>query len=208
MIEKLENIEIWILFKEKILKWLNKKNSKKYEEIFNRAYFLSKAKFKHIFRDSWENYFEHLERTSLIILKEFPNPTFEKVILALLHDIYEDTSILDNTINLGFWENILENIKYLSKNDERIVWEKDNKKLYFERLLKCTDETIIDVKLADRIDNLRTIWCWGKEKIIKKIKETEKYIIPLAENNLVAKKLIIEEINKIKLSLNLQDTPT
>jgi (p)ppGpp synthase/HD superfamily hydrolase len=28
---------------------------------------------------------------------------------------------------------------------------------YFEKLLNCKDEVVIDVKLADRIDNLRTI---------------------------------------------------
>jgi len=59
--------------------------------------------------------------------------------------------------------------------------EYDKKKAYFERLVACDDEDVLKVKLADRIDNLRTITCWSKEKILKKLQETEKYIVPIAE---------------------------
>ena len=195
------------LFKSKVLKWSSDKDKKQNEELFRRVYKLSEIKFKWKFRDSWEPYFEHLVRTANIVLTEFGNPTIDKVILALLHDIYEDTSVLSDTLWLISNEDIYEKIKFISKNDETLKWD-NKKKQYFERLLTCTDETIIDVKLADRIDNLRTIWCWEKEKIIKKLNETRKYILPLAEKyNKKAYKFLQEEISKIEQTLILESKP-
>jgi len=193
------------LFENKLLKWFSDKEKKQNKELFHMVYKLSEIKFKWKFRDSWEPYFEHLVRTANIILTEFENLTIDKVLLALLHDIYEDTSVLDDTLLLIANKDIYKKIKFISKNDETLIWE--NKKIqYFERLLTCTDLTIIDVKLADRIDNLRTIWCWGKGKIMKKIIETRKYILPLAEKfNKKAYKILQNEISKIEQTLILEN---
>ena len=193
------------IFEDKFLKWLSNKEKKQKKELFHRVYKLSEIKFKWKLRDSWEAYFEHLVRTATIILTEFENPTIDKVILALLHDIYEDTSILESTLWLIYSKDICNKIKFISKNDMSLKWD-NKKKAYFERLLKCTDETIIDVKLADRIDNLRTIWCWKKNKIIKKVIETRKYILPLAEKfNKKAYKILQNEIFKIEQTLILEN---
>ncbi len=180
--------------------------SKKELEKINQAYFLSKAKFKWNKRDSWEDYFEHLVRTASIILYEFEKPTAEKIILSLLHDIVEDTSILFDTIKLTFWHKILESIKNISKKDKNLAGldSKYRKKEYFERINKLTNDLEIDVKLADRIDNLRTIWVWKVEKILDKISETEKYILPLARKyNSKALKIIEEEIFTIRNNINI-----
>jgi len=196
------------LFESKLLKWFSTKEKKGKIDLFHRVYKISEIKFKWKFRDSWEPYFEHLARTTNIILTEFENSTIDEIILALLHDIYEDTSVLDNTLWLLTNKEICKKIKFISKNDETLTWvDKNTKKIkYFERLLTCTDLTIINVKLADRIDNLRTIWCWKEEKIMKKIKETQKYILPLAERyNKKAYKILKDEILKIEQTLILEN---
>ena len=100
-----KDTKLYRLFSKKILDFLNSEEQKKqYEKAFNLAYFTSKLKFDWYKRDSWEPYFEHLERTATIILEEFENPSFEKVILALLHDIVEDTDIDPNKLKeFFFW---------------------------------------------------------------------------------------------------------
>jgi (p)ppGpp synthase/HD superfamily hydrolase len=208
---EIENSELFSLVKKKLLFWLDKKTRKEKIKLLNYAYSFSKISFNHIKRDSWEPYFRHLERTALIILNEFSNPTIDKVILALIHDILEDTMVNPQTIEMLFSKKILDKLIILSKRvarDESWYMKYPNKywrnKDYFEKLLNCKDEVVIDVKLADRIDNLRTIWVWPKEKIKKKIAETRKYILPLAEKyNLKAKELLLKEIVKLEQTLNL-----
>jgi len=203
MKEDINNSKLYNIFENNFLKWLSIKNKEEKKKLFNMAYKISEIKFKWQIRDSWEPYFEHLIRTAEIILNEFGNPTLDKVILALLHDIYEDTTVLEDTLKMAFKCHIFDKIKFISKNDDLLVW-KNKKQQYFERLLACTDETIIDVKLADRIDNLRTIWCWKKEKIIKKLRETRKYILPLANKfNKRAERLILNEISNIEKEIIL-----
>ena len=214
-----KDTKLYSLFKWKILSKLDNENERKqYQKIFNLAYFTSKLKFDWYKRDSWEPYFEHLERTAIIILEEFENPNFEKVILALLHDIVEDTNISHNKLEEFFSEECLNRIFHISKNDKNLTcdWivdkvkyftfdeKKITKQKYFKRLLKTKDKIVIDVKLADRIDNLRTMYIWKAEKVKKKIKETRKYILPLAtKHNKVAERLILEEISKLEHYFNL-----
>ena len=69
---------------------------------------------------------------------------------------------------------------------------------YFWHLWKLDDD-ILTIKFADRIHNLRTLDWMSKEQVIKKIKETEKYFLPIAkERNPVALKLINREILRLK----------
>jgi len=228
-----ENFPIYHLFKEKILDSVENESLKEYYlKIFKVAYFFSKLKFDWIKRDSWDPYFTHLEETARIILKEFENPTFEKVILALLHDIIEDTDISYDELIKFFGSKCLDRILNISKNDKRLKWmikintdncsnlshlldkiiyftfdsKKITKQLYFQRLLSIDDDVVIDVKLADRLHNLRTMYIWKPEKVRRKIRETLFYILPLAKknNNTKARRLILCEIQKLQLYFNLK----
>jgi (p)ppGpp synthase/HD superfamily hydrolase len=51
---------------------------------------------------------------------------------------------------------------------------------YFGDLLIASDEDKV-VKCADRLHNLQTCGCWDAERRIRYVRETEKYVIPLAE---------------------------
>jgi (p)ppGpp synthase/HD superfamily hydrolase len=55
----------------------------------------------------------------LIILNEFSNPTIDKVILALIHDILEDTMVNPQTIEMLFSKKILDKLIILSKRVAR-----------------------------------------------------------------------------------------
>ncbi len=193
--------------KENVQYFLEKSNLKNLDkDKIRMAYLLAEKKFKDKNRDSWEPYFEHLVRTAKIIINEFKKIDTDRIILALIHDIKEDTNIYDDTIEYMFWKNMLKRLKSISKNDEKLKQKtyEERKQKYFERLLKYEDRVVIDVKLADRIDNLRTMkWVFSKDKILKKIDETKKYLLPLAEkHNKKALKLIKEEIIKLEKYLS------
>ncbi|MFZ5341295.1 MAG: hypothetical protein ACOZBL_01665 [Patescibacteria group bacterium] len=64
------------------------------------------------------------------------------------------------------------------------------------------DDDILDVKFADRIHNLRTLYPLSKESIIKKIQETEIYFLHVAKKrNPTAYNIMIYEIEKLKIFL-------
>lgn len=187
--------------------WLSKL-SKKDQEKVRWAYKYAEIITKDSFRKSWEPTFCHFFRTAKILVNELWEKDSLKVVLALIHDIKEDTWTLDSTISLMFWENALYKLKVLSKNDDNLSWanKKELVEQYFNRLLKCKDKDVILVKLADRIDNLRTMNVFRPEKIKRKILETEKYLLPLAkEYSPKAYKLMLSEIAKLKLDLSKKE---
>jgi (p)ppGpp synthase/HD superfamily hydrolase len=69
---------------------------------------------------------------------------------------------------------------------------------YFGHLDQLNDD-YLDVKFADRIDNLRDMEHLSREEIEKKVEETEKYFLHVAEKrNPTAYKLITNEIDHLK----------
>lgn len=97
-----------------------------------------------------------------------------------------------------------------TENDRRIKELKDMRKIIVEKAklerqdhyfwhLDELDDNYLTVKFADRIHNLRTLDGMWIESIVKKIKETEKYFLPVAEKrNEVALELMLIEIRKLK----------
>jgi len=70
---------------------------------------------------------------------------------------------------------------------------------FSDTLLDVICRRSINVKLADRLHNLRTLWHMSKKKIDKKIDETEKYLLWIADevNPAIANK-IRAEIQKLQ----------
>jgi len=87
--------QILELVKEKIFDGeLNKENINEFKSFtrkFTTMYYLMKDKFSDIWRDGWERYFEHL-RAVVVNTLELPNPSLQKVMIALAHDSIEDTN--------------------------------------------------------------------------------------------------------------------
>ncbi len=169
------------------------------------AYLLAKIKHKPDIRKDGRRYFEHIKSVIEIVIKELPNPTVRKAILAALHDLYEDWRITLATIRDIFSDEIAEQVQLLSKRhftyylDEQendiLTWKSEKqihdylkqhksriKKLindsYYEDLFRSKDDDVISVKIADRIHNLRDKpWAGDLQSISNYIQETENYII-------------------------------
>jgi len=83
-----------ILFEDKFYSWvLNNKEVDDLMQIFNGSYWLVKAKFQYIERNTWWRYFDHIIRVTYLMLKKSKNPTFNKTLISMNHDIIEDTDI-------------------------------------------------------------------------------------------------------------------
>lgn len=189
---------------------------------FEQAYSLMKLAFENEKRDSGERYFEHLKWVMEILLRELPKPNLNKIIIALLHDVKEDLPEYADVVNRVYGNYISDWVDALSKKDrmfylngiERKELEKsldDNRKKEIEWLAKDRrnddyfwhldnlNDDYLDVKLADRIHNLRDMNGVTREKAIRKVKETEKYFLDIAKNrNPKAYDLIMKEIERLK----------
>jgi len=133
-----------------------------------RAYKLAKYGHKDQRREDGERYFEHPKAVALILIQELKLFDADTIIAALMHDLQEDSFILD-------WEDIED---LFGKDVARYVRAvtKEPKKNYLENLLEAPTPAIF-VKLADRLHNLRTLSACRPEKQLKQIKETrEKYV--------------------------------
>lgn len=134
---------------------------------------------------------------------------------ALLHDVVEDCECDLETIKNEFNTDIAEMVDCVSAIDkEKYIFDKDD--LYeiqdfekasieeqsFKKLIAIgkNNPSAFCIKFADRLHNLRTIDCFEYGKQLEKVKETEKWIIPIAKilNTEYFYRAIMNECFKIK----------
>lgn len=160
-------------------------------------------------RKSGEPYLNHTLRVALILIEE--NIVDSDVIFAaIMHDLYEDTTFTLDLAEKKFGENVAKLIECVTNVFEaQDEWE--NKMIsaetidYTNIINRCRNRKIaFYIKFADRLDNLSTLSAMPKEKQIKKIEDTRKYLIPLMDI-LGAKRFksfILDAIYKIEQSFN------
>ncbi|PIW75417.1 MAG: hypothetical protein CO002_02105 [Candidatus Portnoybacteria bacterium CG_4_8_14_3_um_filter_44_10] len=160
------------------------------------AYRLAKYGHRNQTRDSGERYFEHVKGTALILIKEANVSDRDTIIIALIHDIDEESFMLTNDdIQHIFGREVSNAIALLTKVSaaERKTGATRKEEEYIEQVRNADRKTKI-VKLADRLHNLRDMKSWDQKRKRKFVDETEKYILPWAKE--INKKLA-EEISKI-----------
>ncbi len=135
-------------------------------------------------RESGERYFEHLRETALILVDELEVTDPDLVISALLHDILEDTFILDaEMIGKAFGprvELIVKTVTKPKKDDPRFLTKDERLEAHFSGILNGSWEAQL-LKLVDRTHNLRTIDACSIEKQRRKRDETINHIFPILE---------------------------
>ncbi len=161
------------------------------------AYQLSKAAHREQKRISGERYFEHPRRASLILIDEckITNPSI--ICGVLLHDTLEDTSLFGNPTEMTarafdihsfhriskiFYPETAEIVFYVTEPyvDGKIVKNKAQAKTIKYKRLEDGPEEALLVKMADRLDNLRTFYPKeGQETPEKKIRETKEILMPI-----------------------------
>src|SRR5689334_7619612 len=107
----------------------------------------------------------------------------QTIAAALLHDVVEDTESDINDVRGEFGDEIAKLVEGVTKLT-RIQFqsrEQAEAENYRKMVVAMSEDVrVILIKLADRMHNIRTIECLGKQKQIQKAKETLEVYAPLA----------------------------
>lgn len=112
------------------------------------------------------------------------NADKETIGAALLHDVLEDCNISKEEMEEKFGKEITKivygvtKINKLNFNDESEVLIANHRKIIVGL---AEDVRVIILKLADRLNNLRTLWALPEAKQKKKAKETLQILTPIAD---------------------------
>lgn len=112
-------IEVFWKLVKKYVYWnstLPEQKIDKSMQAFNWAYWLAKLKFQNIKRNTGWRYFDHLIRVMQYLIISSKNPSIKKTIIAICHDIIEDTDITFTTLKEIFWSHIALWVLIISKN--------------------------------------------------------------------------------------------
>ena len=166
-------------FKEKLLLYRNYSD----EELLliEKAFYFGEKAYQGVKRKSGEPYLNHCLRTALN-LAELKLPA-EMIMAGILHDVLEDGNVSEEELKNEFGEEINFLVKGVTKISSYRYKEKNLAQA--ENLRKLILATIKDVrvaiiKLADRLDNMRTLEYLEPEKRIRFALETSDIYAPLA----------------------------
>ena len=169
----------------------SKKFTSSEKENIHKALTIMKASHKNQFRDEWLPYYIHPLKIAFDIIRDWWS--YEEVICWLLHDVIEDDKDIDiDMLNETFWKNIIDNIIILSKKE--LTWNNIKQDEYIKNLEK--NQTTINIKWYDRINNISSTYFSTPEKREKYIKETEKFYVPFFEQHSPETAKKIKEILK------------
>jgi GTP pyrophosphokinase len=149
------------------------------------AYDLAKSGHSKQFRDSGVRYFEHVRGTAIILIDELGISEVEINIGALLHDTFEDTFLLTaERAAIIFGKRVADLVSAVSKpkkGDPRFSSDSERHQFYFKQLAAASVDAKI-LKLADRLQNMRTLGSCLPEKQTRKINETHWVYFPLLDD--------------------------
>lgn len=160
----------------------------------DKVFEVAKNLHKGQFRKDGTPYISHPVEVALILANlEF---NVDVVCAALLHDVVEDCGYTIKEISENFNSNIAEMVDAVSAIDKtKYVFDEDEiyedvnflkssvEEQTFKKLIAIGKKNPMGfaIKFADRLHNLRTIECFDYNKQLEKVRESEKWIIPIAE---------------------------
>ncbi len=149
-----------------------------HRELILKAYKLAKERHGKQKRKTGESYVVHPINVALILAELGMDA--ETIVAALLHDILEDTSTSYDEIRKEFGESVASLVEGVTKIG-KIKYKSDQVENYRKLILATAkDPRVIILKLADRLDNMRTLWVFREEKRKRIAKETLEIFVPLA----------------------------
>ena len=161
--------------------------------LIEKAYQIAKNLHKDQRRKDGGLYISHPVEVALILAKL----GFDENVIsaALLHDVVEDCGYSIEQINHEFNQTVAEMVDCVSAIDqnkfifdENDIYEDSNfekasiEEQSFKKLIAIGKKNPLGfcIKFADRLHNLQTIECFDYNKQLEKVKETEKWVIPIA----------------------------
>ena len=171
---------------------LTKKNSPDISNV-KKAFAFAEEKHSGQFRKSGEPYILHPICVAEILEKL--NFDTDVISAAILHDVIEDCEVTHNQLEKEFNSQIAEIVEAVTAITNE-TYKPDFENLYsnpqdflklaiedktYQKLISMgkSNKFAFYIKFADRIHNLSTISVFARHKILAKIEETEKWIIPI-----------------------------
>ena len=146
-----------------------------------RAYYYAEQAHKGQFRRSGEDYITHPLAVANILASVHMD--YQSLMVAMLHDVIEDTGISKEAISRQFGEtvaDIVDGVSKLAKIEYESQAEKQAKNFQKMALAMAKDLRVIVVKLSDRLHNMRTLSAMPPEKKRRIAKETLEIYAPIA----------------------------
>jgi GTP pyrophosphokinase len=169
----------WEEFKNKIISYINFRE----EELLliKKAFDFAQKAHEGQKRKNGEPYFNHSLRTALNLAEIKSGP--EVVAAGILHDVLEDCNVSEEEMKREFGEEITELVKGVTKIGHYKYYETEEEqaKNLLNLILKISEDLrIAIIKIADRLDNMRTLEYLPEEKIKRIALETRDIFVPLA----------------------------
>jgi (p)ppGpp synthase/HD superfamily hydrolase len=143
------------------------------------AYANAKAiQYGHAGLDS-STYFAHPLRVAQMILRLIRPADVDAVVIGLLHNVLEVTSIPLADIRGRFGETVADALVVLTVDRSRV--DAAYKESYYARM-QAASRSVRIVKILDKLDNLFTL-CLNPDGVVRAhyLEEIERYIVPMAE---------------------------
>lgn len=184
---------------------LREKDSEEYranKQRFKQAFRVAADAHKKMRRKSGDPYILHPIAVARIVIDEIGLGT-EAAMVALLHDVVEDTEVKLSDIEQLFGAKIARMVQSLTKiktlTNSKASTQSENLKKMLLNLVE--DPQVILIKLADRLHNMRTMDSMTKEKRIKICSETMQFYVPIAHRlGLYSLKTELEDIAMMYLN--------
>ncbi|WP_194777589.1 RelA/SpoT family protein [Pararhodonellum marinum] len=150
-------------------------------KIIKKAFNISSEAHKDMRRKSGEPYIYHPLEVALVCVEEIGLGT-TSVVAALLHDVVEDTEWELEDIEREFGAKVTQIIDGLTKISGVFEYGSSQQAENFRKMLLTLsdDVRVILIKLADRLNNMRTLESMPRHKQLKIASETKYLYAPLA----------------------------
>ena len=164
-----------------LIRSLSNETSKEDKKLIKKAFDLANLAHQKIKRKSGEPYIIHPISVAKIVSKDIGLGA-TAIACALLHDVVEDTDVSLEFIEKEFGKNIAKIIDGLTKISELIDANKSKQAENFRKMLLTlsNDINVILIKIADRLDNMRSLEYLEERKRKKIASETLYIYAPLA----------------------------
>lgn len=143
------------------------------------SYDLSKYGHHKQVREDGKRYFDHPRAVASISLRELKIYDVKLIIVKILHDMPEDSFLLNhNRIKDRFGNDVAQDVWLVTKLN---IHKGLGIKKYFKRLMESGSWRAMLAKCVDRLHNMRTLGTCSREKQLKQVAETRTYVLPLLD---------------------------
>lgn len=172
-----EEIVLYQDLENEIAKYIDSENDR---DLIDRAYRVAFRAHQGQTRKSGEAYIHHPLAVALILAELKSSPAV--ICAGLLHDVIEDTSVTYEELVETFGEQIARVVLGVTKLDKVKVKVGEQTSANYQNLIfsMIDDVTVIFVKLADRLHNMRTLGVMREEKQQRIARETLEILVPIA----------------------------